>query len=120
VEVITMDPASEQLARSLNGFRASLGRREVEAFNSASLREVQISLARIQLDQERINEMMNLPRMNLFLDAMVEFDKALSIFMDSSDPSKTTELMKFIWGPVKFLLQVYIAAYSLLPHGDLG
>ena len=44
--------------------------------------------------------MMNLTRIKAFLEAMEQFEQIVNVFLNVND------FVAFIWGPIKFLLQV--------------
>lgn len=84
----------------LSEFKARLTKKELEDFGFASLEGVQSEIARIQKEQEMLKNMMDTSRLKLFLDAMNQFGKVIEVFLDAS------KFVPFIWGPMKFLLQV--------------
>jgi cell fate (sporulation/competence/biofilm development) regulator YlbF (YheA/YmcA/DUF963 family) len=55
---------------------------------------------RIQAKQSAKKEMMNFTRIQSFLEAMKQFGAVVEVFLN------TTEFLAFVWGPLKFLLQV--------------
>lgn len=86
----------------LSNFRARLTKTELDNFNFCNLKDVQQTIVNIQEQQEKRKEMMNFSRILGFLEAMEQFGKVIEVFLNSS------EILCFIWGPLKFLLQVRI------------
>jgi hypothetical protein len=56
----------------------------------------------IQEQQEKRKEVVSFSRILGFLEAMEKFGKIIEVFLNSS------EMLCFVWGPLKFLLQVRI------------
>lgn len=97
-----------------SGFRNALAKfcsgvtpKEVEDFQFTTLEDVYQVVVTIQHQQARRKEMMNLTRIQSFLEAMKSFGEVIEVFLNLS------EFIPFIWGPIKFLLKV--SALSL-PH----
>jgi beta-phosphoglucomutase-like phosphatase (HAD superfamily) len=84
----------------LSKFKKRLTQNELENFQFATLEDVRREMARIQLEQANRKEMMHMPRIQSFLEAMDQFGKVIEVFLNSS------EFVAFVWGPIKFLLQV--------------
>ncbi len=85
----------------LSGFKKRLTAKEQDDFQFATLEDVRLEMARIQREQASRKEMMNMPRIQSFLEAMEQFGKVIEVFLN------TSEFVAFIWGPVKFVLQVW-------------
>jgi hypothetical protein len=85
---------------SLSNFKKRLNQKELEDFKFATLEDVEREMDRIQREQANRKEMMNMPRIQSFLEAMDQFGKVIEVFLNSSD------FVAFVWGPIKFLLQV--------------
>lgn len=88
---------------TLSYFKKRLTPKELKDFTFATLDEVRILIVRIQKDQEAVKKTMNMSRIQSFLQAMTEFGKVVECFLNVSD------IIAFIWGPMKFLLQVLFA-----------
>jgi hypothetical protein len=73
---------------------------ELDTFKSSSLESVHLMLLEIQEAHAKGKTKMNLRRANAFLDAMDQYGKVTEVFLNSS------QIMGFVWGPMKFLLQV--------------
>lgn len=86
--------------RTLASFSAQLAPEQMEDFKFTKLEDVQVAVVTIQAQQEKRKEMMNMKRIQSFLEAMNGFGKVVEVFLNSS------MFLPFIWGPIKFLLQV--------------
>ena len=84
----------------LSSFTKRLTPKELDDFQSTTLKDVRLEIDRIQAEQASRKEMMNMPRIQSFLEAMEQFGKVIEVFLNSS------QFVAFIWGPVKFVLQV--------------
>jgi hypothetical protein len=91
--------------RVLAKFSSRLTRDEVENFRFSTLEEVHQAIIDIQDQQARRKGMRNLTRVLSFVEAMDQFGKVVEVFLNSSS------LLPFIWGPIKFLLQVSHQSY---------
>lgn len=85
----------------LSNFKKRLTPKEEDDFQFATLDDVRLEMARIQREQATRKEMMNMPRIQSFLEAMEQFSKVIEVFLN------TSEFVAFIWGPMKFVLQVW-------------
>lgn len=85
----------------LSSFEKRLTQEELEDFQSTTLKDVQKEIGRIQAEQASQKTMMNMTRIQSFIEAMDQFGKVIEVFLNSS------EFVAFIWGPVKFILQVW-------------
>lgn len=86
--------------RALASFSSDLTPEQREDFRFTTLEDVHKAVVTIQAQQAKRKEMMNMPRVQSFLEAMYHFGKVIEVFLNSS------EFLPFIWGPIKFLLQV--------------
>jgi hypothetical protein len=77
-----------------------LTQKEQDDFQFTTLEEVRKVIARIQNEQESTKAMMNMSRIQSFLEAMQQFGKVIEVFSNAS------KFVAFVWGPMKFLLQV--------------
>ncbi len=84
----------------LSDFKKRLTEKELNDFKFATLKHVQIEIARIQNEQETLKRMMDSSRLQSFLNAMEQFGKVIEVFLNAS------KFVAFVWGPMKFLLQV--------------
>ena len=85
---------------ALAKFSSGLTPKEVEEFRFTTLEDVHKVVVTIQHQQARRKEMMNLTRIQSFVEAMKNFGEVIEVFLNLS------EFVPFIWGPIKFLLQV--------------
>ena len=95
-----MGSLEDGFRKTLSSFKKRLTQEEQSAFQFATLEDVRLEVTRIQAEQANQKEMMNMTRIQSFLEAMDQFGKVIEVFLNSS------EFVPFIWGPVKFVLQV--------------
>jgi hypothetical protein len=95
-----MSSAEDTFQATLASFRKRLTPKEQEDFQFATIGDVRKVIACIQNEQETVKGMMNMSRIQSFLEAMEQFGKVVEVFLNAS------EFVAFVWGPVKFLLQV--------------
>jgi hypothetical protein len=95
-----MTSSKDNFQTILSSFKKRLTNKEQDDFRFTTLEDVRTEMARIQAEQANRKEMMNMPRMESFLEAMDQFGKVIEVFLN------TSEFVAFIWGPVKFVLQV--------------
>ncbi|RDL38798.1 uncharacterized protein BP5553_03138 [Venustampulla echinocandica] len=84
----------------LANFRSRLTKTELDEFQFCTLEDVQQTIVDIQAKQDKKRETRNLSRILGFLEAMSQFEKVIEIFLN------TSEIVAFVWGPLKFLLLV--------------
>lgn len=85
---------------TLSDFKTRLTSKEQNDFRFATLQDLQKEMARIQHQQESLKTMMDMSRIQSFLEAMAQFGEVVKVFLNTSD------FVAFVWGPMKFLLQV--------------
>ena len=85
---------------ALSRFQKQLTEKECESFGVTKLKDVKKEIIDIQKKQESLKKIMDLTRIQGFLEAMNQFGKVIEVFSNSSI------LVAFVWGPVKFILQV--------------
>ncbi|KAF2036244.1 hypothetical protein EK21DRAFT_52772 [Setomelanomma holmii] len=85
----------------LEKFKASLSASERRRFGATTLQDLEIELQTIQLKQTSERKARAMSRLGRFLEGMKEYDKLVAVFLN------TSQLLAFIWGPMKFLLQAY-------------
>lgn len=95
-----MASSRDSFRETLSSFKKRLTQNELHDFQFATLEDVRLEMARIQAAQASRKEMMNMPRIQSFLEAMDQFGKVIEVFLN------TSEFVAFVWGPIKFLLQV--------------
>jgi len=95
-------------------FKKNLTAKELENFQFTTLKDVREAAFRIQKDQEQLKTMMNMARLESFLEAMEQFGKVIEVFVNASN------FVAFVWGPLKFILQVSgMILLALLPNSNL-
>ncbi|EXJ70482.1 uncharacterized protein A1O5_06551 [Cladophialophora psammophila CBS 110553] len=85
---------------ALTKFKSHLDGKQLQSFKITTLRDVEAALAEIQTRQTAQRELRNLTRIRRFLEAMEQFGNVVEVFTNTND------IVAFIWGPLKFLLQV--------------
>ncbi|PMD14292.1 hypothetical protein NA56DRAFT_393481 [Hyaloscypha hepaticicola] len=91
------DPTFQSIVAS---FRSRLTKAELDDFKFCSLKDVQQTIVDIQARQDKRRETKNLSRILGFLEAMTQFGTVVEVFLN------TSEILAFVWGPLKFLLLV--------------
>ena len=86
--------------RALRDFKTGLTLQELNDFAGTTLRDLQITIATIQRRQASTSTMQYLKRIEGFLEAMESNARITEIFLNVHN------FIAFIWGPMKFLLQV--------------
>ena len=94
------DIFQDALNSFLENFKTRLTKQEEESFRKTTLEDVKREITLTQKKQGENKTMMNSNRLKSFLEAMDQWGQVVAIFANSS------EFVAFIWGPVKFLLQV--------------
>jgi hypothetical protein len=84
----------------LDNFKKDLTAKQRDDFEFMNLHDVRDTALRIQKGQENLKTMMNMARLESFLEAMTQFGEVLGIFANSNI------FVAFVWGPLKFILQV--------------
>ena len=85
---------------ALDKFKAPLSSQDRDRFQYTTLEDLQREVLKIQAKQAAKFESMNLRRVQAFLEAFGQFGEVIEVFLNSS------EFVGFVWGPMKFLLQV--------------
>lgn len=95
-----MDPITAKLEATLSGFKARLSLDEVERFQDATLAQFQMELDRLQRKQHVTRQLMDMTRLQPFLESLDQFRSVLgpSVGMNS--------FLAFILGPMRVMLQV--------------
>ena len=91
--------------KTLTSFKNRLTGSELQEVQCDSLSDLYVIINRIQQEQRDQKQLMNLNRIKLFLEAMQQYEQVINVFLNAHN------FVAFIWGPIKFLLQV-----SLLPR----
>ncbi|KAG0649191.1 Vegetative incompatibility HET-E-1 [Hyphodiscus hymeniophilus] len=94
-----MSLARNAFDAALTDFKKSLTPGEVQDFQFVTLKDVRDTALRIQKDQENLKMLMNMARLESFLEAMNQFGKVIEVFGNANI------FVAFVWGPLKFILQ---------------
>ncbi|KAI9644159.1 hypothetical protein NHQ30_007512 [Ciborinia camelliae] len=84
----------------LSNFKKRLTLEEQLKFQTTTLDEVKAAMLKIQDEQSRRKSMMNLSRIKAFIEAFEQYSNVIEVFLN------TSSILCFIWGPMKFCLQV--------------
>ena len=95
-----MNSTSASFEVILADFKKSLTPKECQDFQFVTFNDVRETALRIQRDQENIKTMMNMSRLESFMEAMNQFGKVVEVFGNSNI------FVAFVWGPMKFILLV--------------
>lgn len=96
----TPSPMLPTFQAAVSNFRSRLSKAELDDFKFCSLKDVQQAIIDIQAQQDKRRETRNLSRILGFLEAMNQFGTVVEVFLN------TSEILAFVWGPLKFLLLV--------------
>ena len=83
-----MDPT---FCQALSRFTASLTAKEEDQFRFTSLDDVRQAASRIQHDQAARRDMMNLTRIEAFLEGMDQYGRVAEVFLSASP------IVAFVW-----------------------
>ncbi|CAI7574998.1 unnamed protein product [Penicillium glandicola] len=86
--------------RVLESFKSQLGPDLAAEFEMTSLADLKRSIAKIERKQATERRMQNMRRLSNFVDIMDNYGKVIEVFLN------VTDVLAFVWGPMKFLLQV--------------
>ena len=98
---------------ALTKFQNHLTGKELTEFKATTYDGLCNEIALLQQEQESLKKMMNLSRIQSFIEAMDQFGKVVEIFLNVSD------VVAFVWGPVKLLLLVCSPSSLLYKSGDI-
>src|SRR4051794_5983570 len=96
-----MATTEDTFRATLSNFKKRLTPREQDDFSFSTLEDVHKVIACIQSEHGSEKKMMNMTRLQSFLEAMDQFGQVIEVFLNAS------EFVAFIWGPLKFILQVW-------------
>ena len=105
------DPKQEFEA-ALRAFKDSLSPQEALEFEFATPQDVYREIDRIQKEQETKGLLRNMKRLKPFMDGLTRFSGVIEQFV-----AMKPAFLGFIWGPVKFLLNVshtYIKSFDII------
>lgn len=93
-------PPTNGFQRALKDFESRLKPSEKTQFKATTLDDLKVTILAIQSNQRSRKQMMHMGRIMSFLEAMEQFGKVIEVFLN------VTNMLAFIWGPVKLLLVV--------------
>lgn len=93
-------PQDDLFRRVLDSFKKDLSRQEKQNFSFTDIKGLNLAIDDLQKKQHSQRRLQNLSRLKPFLEAMEQYGKVVEVFCNSS------EFVAFVWGPMKFLLQV--------------
>src|ERR1700693_547441 len=103
-----MSALGDQFESILATFKSKLNAKDREDFQFVTLNDVRETALQIQKDHENLRTMMNMSRLQSFLEAMNQFGEVLGVFANANI------YVAFVWGPMKFILQVMrVVTFSL-------
>ena len=99
------------LKEVLDNYKKKLTPEEEKKFASTTLKDLKDAITGLQDDQRKSKTVRNLAKMQKFLSCMSQYQTIIEVFLNTSD------ILCFVWGPLKFLLLV-----SFLRRGsyDMG
>ncbi|KAG4441876.1 hypothetical protein IFR05_002617 [Cadophora sp. M221] len=103
----------------LQDFKKGLNQKQIQNFEFVTLNDVRETALRIQSEQDQTKSLMNMTRLEGFLEAMEQFGKVIGIFVNAST------FVAFVWGPMKFFLltaNTWADSFEILldAYGQLG
>ncbi|KAI1736489.1 hypothetical protein F4680DRAFT_432296 [Xylaria scruposa] len=104
---MTMTP-SKAFDRALQRFRDGLTKEQQKQFEASSLDEVDAEIQNIQSRLGSMKKLRSLGRLSKFLEAMTQIEQLVQIFLNVS------EVVAFVWGPIKLALLVASARVETL------
>ncbi|KAF8429162.1 hypothetical protein EV426DRAFT_210872 [Tirmania nivea] len=96
---------------ALREFKKQLPAKDLAYFEAVGLQDVEETIKKIELEQRAKRRMQNLTRIQPFLQVIAQYGKVIEVFLNAST------LIAFVWGPIKFLLNVastYLEAFDML------
>jgi hypothetical protein len=101
----------DALSNAVKKFKNRLSGQHLIDFKNTTYDSLCSDINAMQDSQHKRKEIMNMGRIQTFLEAMNQFGKVVEIFLNVS------EAVAFIWGPMKFLLLVPLPSrYCLFPN----
>ncbi|KAI1325418.1 hypothetical protein F5Y16DRAFT_422846 [Xylariaceae sp. FL0255] len=95
--------ASKTLERALDRFRDGLTEEQRDQFRSSSIDDVKAEVQSIQTQLGSMKKLRSLRRISKFLEAMGQIEQLVQVFLNVSN------VVGFIWGPIKLVLIVATA-----------
>ncbi|KAK8123091.1 hypothetical protein PG984_011761 [Apiospora sp. TS-2023a] len=109
----------EKFEKSIVEFKEGLRKRDVEDFRATELEHLRTRIATLQTRQHAQRRLQDFNQLQPFLEAIEQYGKVVSLFYANQ------EIVAFIWGPLKFLLQAtseHVEAFRevLSAYGSIG
>ncbi|KAH7336622.1 hypothetical protein BKA65DRAFT_37368 [Rhexocercosporidium sp. MPI-PUGE-AT-0058] len=95
-----MASVDDTFRQVIEKFTARLTKEEKENFKFTSLEDVLAVVEDIQAEQGQKRSMMNLTRIQRFLEAMHQYGTVIEVFLNASS------ILCFVWGPMKFCIMI--------------
>ncbi len=92
--------ASSNFVRNATNRFTRLFKKDLIDFQNVSLLDLRKEMDRIQREQEVRRELVNMGRIQRFVEGMEQIGKVLDVFVNVHN------VVAFVWGPMKFLLLV--------------
>jgi hypothetical protein len=102
----TLSPPDNPLRVAIERFTKDNPKKDLAQFKNTTYDELRNAVMQIQKEQEERREMMDLARIQSFLEAMHQFGKVVEVFLNVADA------LAFVWGPMKLLLQVFVLIHQ--------
>jgi hypothetical protein len=95
-----MPIAQDPFAKALDNWRRRLSDKEQKDYEGTTLNDLKMWIIQTQNRLEATKDNPNMKRLSKFMEAMEQFGRVIEVFANS------TVYVAFIWGPIKFILQV--------------
>ncbi|KAI8715820.1 NACHT domain-containing protein [Fusarium sp. LHS14.1] len=100
-------PDPESFSRALTRFKATIDPSLQQEFSACTLRDVHRTIQDIQEKDAREGPLRAMSRLQAFVEAMEQLGSVIEVFLNAS------ELVCFIWGPIKFLLTITRSFFNI-------
>ncbi|KAF8424842.1 hypothetical protein EV426DRAFT_701102 [Tirmania nivea] len=94
-------PAESPFTQALKRFQNGLTSKEIDDFKATTIANVWDKACELQREQSRRGSMQNMARIRPFIDGLTKYSGVIEVFVQAEP-----DIMAFIWGPLKFLLQI--------------
>ncbi|EGX49175.1 hypothetical protein AOL_s00078g559 [Orbilia oligospora ATCC 24927] len=100
VPIPTSTPSPSPFDEALQKFQSRLSAEQKQQFGSTSRKDVEILAVKLQEEQKSRKSHRALGLLRPFIDGLSGYAKIIEVF------AQTSEILCFVWGPLKFLLQI--------------
>lgn len=100
--------------KALGEFKEGLGRREIEEFRTTTLKELKISIGKLQAQQHAQGQQQDLNRLQPFIEAIEQYGKMVGIFYSNDD------IVTFVWVSDSLVFSITLQHKSSLRYRDLS